>query len=125
MWNVFYEDAKLALHKHDIVFADDLNAFREFDLQEPTDSLNMRQSYVNRSCTLWAELKISVVRFDCRLTMGNACSELASELRLHFRTILQAKRYHSTVGMMQFYKSKVLSYAEYRTAAIYHACRYM
>ena len=54
--------------------------------------------------------------------MGNACSELASEMRWRLRTILRAKRYHSTVGMMQLYKSKVLSYAEYRTAAIYHAC---
>ena len=57
LWNVFYEDAKLALHKHDyteIVFADDLNAFREFDLQEPTDSLN-NAGHVNRSCTHGAE----------------------------------------------------------------------
>lgn len=38
LWNVFYEDATAALHKHErleVVSADDLNAFRDFDLDTP------------------------------------------------------------------------------------------
>ena len=34
--------------------------------------------------------------------------------------ILRAQRMHNITGMMDLYKAKVLSYAEYRTAAIYH-----
>ena len=108
MWNVFYEDAKLVLHKHDyteIVFADDLNALREFDLQEPTDSRNNADKSCQQELHAWGranhlalypnkesihvvshhcpdglDFRILGVRFDCRLTMGNACSEFASEL---------------------------------------------
>ena len=42
LWNIFYEDARDALNKHEyneIVFADDLNAFRAFPLSEPHANL--------------------------------------------------------------------------------------
>ena len=42
LWNIFYEDARQALHAMsylEIVYADDLNAFREFSLQEPNSYL--------------------------------------------------------------------------------------
>ena len=42
LWNLFYEDARLALLVHDFqetVFADDLNAFRAFLLQTPNHDL--------------------------------------------------------------------------------------
>ena len=42
LWNIFYEDARQALHKHDyceIVFADDLNSFGDFPLTEPNVNL--------------------------------------------------------------------------------------
>ena len=35
---------------------------------------------------------------------------------------MRAHRYHSTARLVHLYKAKVLSYAEYRTSAIYHAC---
>ena len=40
LWNIFYEDARLALHVAafmEVVFADDLNAFRPFPLNTAND----------------------------------------------------------------------------------------
>ena len=54
--------------------------------------------------------------------MGNAVDKLVGELKWRVRSVLRAQRFYSTVGMMQLYKSKVLSYAEYRTSAIFHCC---
>ena len=41
LWNLFYEDARLALLVHDfleVVFADDINAFRAFTLATPNET---------------------------------------------------------------------------------------
>ena len=65
--------------------------------------------------------KILGLDFDCRLVMGDAICGLTSEMRWRVRSILRAQRYHTTANMLHLYKAKVLSYVEYRTAAIYHA----
>ena len=42
LWNLFYEDARLALRAHnfvEVVFADDLNALRASPLQTPNTQL--------------------------------------------------------------------------------------
>ena len=36
--------------------------------------------------------------------------------------MLRAQQFYKTVGIIQLYKSKVLSYAEYRTSVIFHCC---
>ena len=36
--------------------------------------------------------------------------------------MIQTQRYHTTANMIHLYNAKVLSYCEYRNAAIYHAC---
>ena len=36
--------------------------------------------------------------------------------------MLRARRYYSATGLIHLYKAKILSYAEYRTAAVFHAC---
>ena len=49
--------------------------------------------------------------------------EVTSSIHLEGATLSQhrAQRYHTTANMLHLYKAKVLSYVEYRTAAIYHA----
>ncbi len=61
------------------------------------------------------------LNFDCRLTMCDAVADLVGEMRWRVRSVLRAQRYHNTTGVMNLYKSKVLSYAEYRSAAVCHA----
>ena len=149
LWNLFYEDARLAILVHDfleVVFADDLNAFRAF----PMATANAHLQEATRACQAelhcWGRanqvefdpkkesthvvshhspegpnFKILGLNFDCRLTMNDAIIDLVGEMRWRVRAILRVQRMHSITGMMNLYKAKVLSYAEYRTAAIYHA----
>ena len=49
LWNLFYEDARLALLVHnfiEVVFADDLNAFRAF----PSNTPNTNLMEANKAC---------------------------------------------------------------------------
>ena len=135
LWNFFDEDAQVALHKYhftEIVFADDLNAFREFDLHVPSDSpttaARMCQGELHASgrpnqvafdpkkeaihvvshcCPKGPAFRILGVQFDCWLTMCDAVGEPASELRWRLRAILRTNRYYSVAGMVQLYKAKV------------------
>ena len=149
LWNIFYEDARMALRVHqflEIVFADDLNAFRPFPLATPNEQVMA----ANKACQVelhsWGKanqvefdpkkesmhvvshyspegpnFNILGLNFDCRLIMCDAIVDLVTEMRWRVRSILRAQRYNTVTGMMNLYKAKVLSYAEYRTAAIYHS----
>ena len=150
LWNIFYEDARLALQFASflaVVFADDLNALRPFPLNAPNkvvirtaeecqqelhkwgranqvqfDPGKESLHVISHHCPAGSNFKILGVSFDCRLTMQDAISGLTSEMRWRVRSVLRTQRYHTTASTIQLYKSKVLSYCEYRTAAIYHAC---
>ena len=131
----------------EVVFADDLNAFRSFPLAIPNTELTNESRKCQQELHAWGRasqvefdpkkesihvvshfcpegknFKILGLDFDCRLTMGDAIAGLVSEMGWRVRSVLRPRRYQTTVGMMNLYKSKVLSYAEYRTSAIYHAC---
>ena len=149
LWNIFYEDARLALHVWsflEIVFADDLNAYRPFPLRTPNAVLVGEAEKCQSELHKWGRanqvefdpgkesihvvshktpegknFKILGLNFDCRLVMADAITGLVGEMRSRVRSVLRAHRYHTTANMLHLYKSKVLSYAEYRTAAIYHA----
>ena len=43
-------------------------------------------------------------------------------MRWRVRSILRAQRYHNVTRIINLYNAKLLSYTEYRTAAVYHAC---
>ncbi len=68
------------------------------------------------------DFKILGILFDCGLTMAAAIHELAGECRWKIRGLLRLARYHTQNEMVQLYKSQVLSFIEYRTPGIYHAC---
>ena len=62
------------------------------------------------------------VSFDEGLTMAGALHSLVHEASWKLASILRTSRYFSTPELIGLYKSKLLSYIEYRTPAIYHAC---
>ena len=66
--------------------------------------------------------KILGLNFDYRIIMRDAVGDLVGEMRWRVRSILRVQRYHSVTGIINMYKAKVLSCAECRTAAVYHAC---
>ena len=150
LWNLFYGDARRPLHKcsfSEIIFADDLNAFKRFRLGVPNGEVLAEGKRCQQELHAWGRanqvefdpkkeslhvlshhepagcnFKILSIDFDCRLTMADAVSVLVSDLRWKVRSILRAQRCQSVRGMINLYKSKVLSYAECRTAGVYHAC---
>ena len=63
------------------------------------------------------------VQFDCKLLMTDAVQELATTCKWKLRSILRTKKFNNGIQIAQLYKAQLLSYIEYRTSAIYHACQ--
>ena len=150
LWNVFYADAKRAIREcsfTEIVFADDLNAFRKYGFEtENTKILNdisACQIHLHKwgmaNCVVFDKGKefykilsrksphgdsfsMLGISFDCSLVMSDSVFELARNSKLKLSAILRTKRYNSGLHLVSLYKSQLLSYIEYRTPAIYHAC---
>ena len=150
LWNVFFGDAERPIRKSEflpIVYADDLNAIRTVDgkmendvaLQEghrcqaelhrwgrangvSFDPGKESTHVLSRSDPAGDPFRILGVSFDLKLIMGDAIHSLAADAGWRIRIILRSRRFHSLPEMIHLYKSQVLSYIEYRTVAIYHAC---
>ena len=54
--------------------------------------------------------------------MRAAVEELVSEASWKTASIVRSGRYFNDAELVNLYKSQLLSYVEYRTAASYHAC---
>ena len=62
------------------------------------------------------------VSFDCALIMDVAIDDLLKKCRWKLRTLLRSQRHFDAKAVVNLYKSRMLGFIEYRTAAIYHAC---
>ena len=121
LWNLFFEDARHAINEcfyEEVVFADDLNAYRTFPAA--TDNSFIKESLNNcqRKLHKWGAanqvafdagkeshhvlslsdpegsmFKLLGVPFDTELTMANAVSELVSSAGWKLRTLLASKRF--------------------------------
>ena len=61
--------------------------------------------------------------FDCKLRMDLAVRDVVSQACWELTTILRTRRFHGVSQLVQVYKSKVLSFVEYRTPAVHHAAK--
>jgi hypothetical protein len=61
--------------------------------------------------------------WDVRLTMSDAIAEVVMEANWKMQTILRTRRFYSDAELRGLFKAHLLSYLEYRTAAVYHARR--
>ena len=149
LWNVFFEDARIPINAcgfNEIVYADDLNAFRPFPLATSNaevlgqvarcqdrlhtwgeangvefDPSKENSHVVSRSDPHGADFRILGVMFDTKLRMHAAVHEVAVECAWKLTALLRSRRYHDVPRLMLLYKAQLLSYIEYRTPAIYHA----
>ena len=149
LWNTYFADAAAPLNGQgfsETMFADDLNAYREFgptvpnhvvlgELRECQAQLHSwgatqqilfdgsKESFhiLARSDSYGDVFKFLGVTFDTKLTMHNACMEIAAQGHCRARTILRLRPYYSTAQLLSFYRSQVLSYIEVFTAAVHHA----
>jgi hypothetical protein len=151
LWNLFYEDARHAINEcfyKEIVFADDLNAYRTFtscthnsaiigslDMcqhelhkwgianQVAFDASKESQHVLSLSDPVGGNFRLLGVPFDTELSMVSAVSEIVSSAGWKLRTLLRTRRFYTDADLIVLYKAHLLSYLEYRTPAIYHATR--
>ena len=150
LWNCFYADANVPLQSCgflEIVFADDLNALKEFASSVPNDRIVPELTNCQRELHEWGRanqvafdaskesfhvlsrtqpyggsFKLLGIKIDPKLLMDEALSSLVDACRWKRRVLLQSQRHFTGLQLVDLYKAHVLSYIEYRTPAIYHAC---
>ena len=151
LWNVFFEDARLAIQDllfEEVIFADDLNAFREFTgtvtNAQIIDSCKGCQSelhawgaanqvefdagkesfhVLSKSDGYGGDFKILGIIFDANLTMEAAITQLVIDCGWKLKMLLRTRRFYTDAELVMLYKAHLLSFIEYRTPAIYHACQ--
>jgi hypothetical protein len=151
LWNLFFEDARTAINEcmfEEVVYADDLNAYRIFKSTAETaaieDSMKSCQTelhawgranqvvfdpskeshhILSMSDPVGANFRLLGVAFDGGLTMVDAVGELVADASWKLRTLQRTRRYYTDAELILLYKSQLLSFIEYRTSAIYHATR--
>ena len=66
-------------------------------------------------------LRLLGVPFDTKLLMADCVHECVHEAGWRLKSILRTRRFHTDSELIHHFKSHVLSFLEYRTAALYHA----
>ena len=66
-------------------------------------------------------LTVLGVQFDCKLLMHQAVRQCATEVGWRLVALLRTQRFQSLSELVVLYKSHILPFLEYRTAAIAHA----
>jgi hypothetical protein len=69
------------------------------------------------------DFKLLGVTFDVSLPISNAINELVQEAKLKLKMLIKTRRFYTDGELVILYKAHLLSYLEYRTAAVYHAKR--
>ena len=130
------------------VFADDLNAYREFacDVSDATilksidncqqelhawgranqvafDAGKESKHILKLHDSEGSSFKLLGVLFDDSLSMATAVSQLVADAGWKLRTLLRTRRFYTDADLVVLYKAHLLSFLEYRTPAIYHATR--
>ena len=149
LWNLFFADAPLAVRKcgfQEIIYADDLNAFRlflnsisndfvlsqlrrcQFELHEwgaansvTFDAEKKSFHVLSRSDFYGHSFKLLGVQYDLQFIMSEACSECTVEGHWRLSSLLRSRRFFTLKDLALHYKSHILSYVEFRTPAITHA----
>jgi hypothetical protein len=149
LWNVFYEDARKAITEWlftEAVYADDLNAYREFSSTTSNDMIMKCMDSCQSELHCWGNanqvafdpkkeskhilslrdpvggnFKLLGVDFDGLLSMADAVNDLVVEAGWKLRMLIRGRRFYTDADMVTLYKAHMLSYIEYRTAAVYHA----
>jgi hypothetical protein len=149
LWNMFFEDAAEAINERmfeEIVYADDLNAYKEFPgttanenamiavdrvqdelhhwgkaNQVKFDPSKESKHVLSRTDPFGVNFKLLGIEYDCRLCMADAVRSLVGKTRWKLKMLLRAKRFYNLEDLMIQYKQQILSFVEYRTPAVYHA----
>ena len=150
LWNAFFGDSVWAVRFEGfdvIVFADDLNAFKEYPLNTLVETIVAAMRRCQLELHKWGAANQAVfdagkehmailshiqpmgekfrllgVPFDTRLSMSQAINECVAEVSWKTRALVRTQRFHTDSDLLNLWKAHILSYIEYRTPAWYHAC---
>jgi hypothetical protein len=151
LWNLFFEDAAASIKEwmyEEIIFADDLNAYKIVPSSTTVDKAMESLGNVQKELHRWGaakqvtfdsgkesnhvlsrtephgeDFKLLGVVFDCKLDMQSAIGSLVGKVKWEIVMLLRSRRSFSTPDLVLQYKQQVLSYIEYRSAAIFHATK--
>jgi hypothetical protein len=151
LWNFFYEDAKEAIQElsyTETVYADDLNAYREFPGGVKNDTIWKSLAACQKELHDWGDanqvifdgtkeskhilskseaagpdFKLLGVVFDVQLQMTTAVDTVVQEAGWKLKMLIRTRRFYTDAELVALYKAHLLAYIEYRTPAIYHAKR--
>ena len=146
LWNIYYADAAIAVKVHgflEIVFADDLNCFKDFGIHISNSELHEEMRRCQQELHKWGRanqvsfdpskesmhvlalnggegpnFRLLGVPFDHALSMTDAVTELVSDATWKMASIIRTARFFTDGELVNLYKSQLLSYLEYRIAAI-------
>ena len=149
LWNVFFEDVAKAVRSSgaaESVFADDLNAFKPFDVKVKDDEVLSSMVRCQELVHQWgaengvkfdpakesfailhhmhgsgAAFKSLGVVFDVKLVMDAAVDAIVKKAGPKITALLRTKPFYSVSALVQSYKAHVLSLLEGANGAIYHA----
>ena len=149
LWNQHFSDSRNATAAEgyvETVYADDMNAFKQFDQhiehEDIFDDLKRCQAelhkwgvgnrvsfdpskegfhILHRRFPSYSEFKILGVLFDSQLKMHSAVRELAVQAGWRLKALFRARKYFSVNQMFMLCKSQVLSYVESGSVAFVHA----
>ena len=146
-----FEDARRAINElyfTEAVYADDMNAYREFGSQVSDETVMKSIDTCQEELHNWgtanrvefdpakeskhllilvrpagSNFKLLGVVFDDGLIMEMAVAEVVNEATWKLRTLLRTQRYYTDAHLIVLYKAHMLSFLGYRTPAVYHALR--
>ena len=149
LWNAYFADVTVPAECFGgkaIVFADDLNVFKQFDLEVPqedmTNEMNMCRSEVHKwgrvnrvSFDAAKEHIVSIhpilgqgdtfrllgCMVDCKLQMKQAIETILSQIRPKIHAILRTRNHYDVKSLINQFKTHVWSLMEIHNGAIFHA----
>ena len=129
-----------------IVYADDLNAYKNYanlvddgtilndvssmqmglhswghDNLVTFDSSKESMHILSYHKPAGSNFRILGCAFDCKLIMHDCVHETVLSANWKMRMLLRTHRFYSSRDMVNLYKAHILSYIEYRTPALFHA----
>ena len=137
------------MHYTEVVFADDLNAYREFPGSTENTKILTSSDACQREMHAWGKanqvesdpkkesfhivagsndayggiFKLLGVWFDNSRTMKAAVGEVATEALRKLKNLIRTRRFYTDSELIILYKAHLLAFLECRTPAIYHATR--
>ena len=150
LWNVFVGDVACVVKARGfsiVIYADDINIFKQYPARIVNDRILEDLRSCQREIHAWGSanqitfdagkesfavlsttnaegesFKLLGIPFDVHLRMRECIHETVAEASWRLKSLLRSHRFFNDSEMVGFFKAHVLSYLEYRTPALYHAC---